>query len=212
MSDLDTFTTPNGESRIRGGEVVCPVVMGTVAWYLGKKASETMTHKWTVYVRGARGQDLSYCIKKVVFQLHSSFAVPLRPMEQQPFEVVEGGWGEFEIGIQLYFQDDCCEKPLELAHKLKLYTDDDRHPQQSSKKPVVSETYEELVFSEPTEAFWRRAGEQGSLPAPEPQLSCSAYVGAFNPQDDLRRIHNSRQRVAMMQGPLATQPSAAVAT
>jgi YEATS family len=106
-------------------------------------------------------------------------------MEQQPFEVVEGGWGEFEIGIQvrccsvcfpssaeanisrscqfsgcqiarsttfrsckmqvntpwwsamqLYFQDDCCEKPLELAHKLKLYTDDDRHPQQSSKKPV----------------------------------------------------------------------------
>lgn len=47
---------------------------------------------------------------------------------------------------------------------------------------VVSETYEELVFSEPTEAFWRRAGEQGSLPAPEPQLSCSAYVGAFNPQ------------------------------
>jgi hypothetical protein len=47
---------------------------------------------------------------------------------------------------------------------------------------VVSETYEELVFNEPTEAFWRRAGEQGSLPAPEPQLSCSAYVGAFNPQ------------------------------
>lgn len=38
--------------------------------------------------------------------------------------------------VQLYFQDDCCEKPLELAHKLKLYTDDDRHPQQSSKKPV----------------------------------------------------------------------------
>ena len=65
MSDLDTFTTPvrmcisagltrgsindgftmcitavlsqNGESRIRGGEVVCPIVMGTVAWYLGKK-------------------------------------------------------------------------------------------------------------------------------------------------------------------------------
>jgi hypothetical protein len=52
----------------------------------------------------------------------------------------------------------------------------------SSWLQVVSETYEELVFSEPTEAFWRRAGEQGSLPAPEPQLSCSAYVGAFNPQ------------------------------
>lgn len=41
------------------------------------------------------------------------------------------------LAAQLFFQDDCCEKPLELAHKLKLYTDDDaRHPQQSTKKPV----------------------------------------------------------------------------
>jgi YEATS family len=38
---------------------------------------------------------------QVVFQLHSSFAVPLRPVEHQPYEVVEGGWGEFEIGIQV---------------------------------------------------------------------------------------------------------------
>jgi YEATS family len=102
------YCTQNGESRIRGGEVVCPIVMGTVAWYLGKKvrkllrrlhtelcawrvclascggsqlmlricsqASETMTHKWTVYVRGARGQDLSYCIKKV--EVHLKLANP----------------------------------------------------------------------------------------------------------------------------------------
>lgn len=47
---------------------------------------------------------------------------------------------------------------------------------------VVSETYEELVFSEPTETFWRRVGERGVQPAPEPQLSCLANVSAFNPQ------------------------------
>lgn len=125
--------------------------------------------------------------------------------------------------MQLVFQDDCCEKPLELFHKLKLYEDAERM-QQSTKKPVrpephgrvamenpkfscqaihcikslmfvhgspethsaqvVSETYEELVFSEPAEAFWRRVGEhhQGNQPAPEPQLSCLANVSAFNPQ------------------------------
>lgn len=47
---------------------------------------------------------------------------------------------------------------------------------------MVSETYEELVFSEPAEQFWRRVNEQGPQPAPEPQLSCLAYVSAFNPQ------------------------------
>lgn len=40
-------------------------------------------------------------LMQVVFQLHSSFAVPLRHVEQQPFELTEAGWGEFEIGIQV---------------------------------------------------------------------------------------------------------------
>jgi len=37
--------------------------------------------------------------------------------------------------LQLVFQDDCCEKDLELIHKLKLYADNEQTPQ-STKKPV----------------------------------------------------------------------------
>lgn len=48
--------------------------------------------------------------------------------------------------------------PLKLLcryHHLKLYPDDDAGPP-SMKKPVVVETYDEIVFSEPSEAFIQR--------------------------------------------------------
>ena len=32
--------------------------------------------------------------------------MPTRPLEQQPFEVTESGWGEFEVVVRLVFSDD----------------------------------------------------------------------------------------------------------
>ena len=58
-----------------------------------------------VYVRGMECEDLSYFIRKVVFQLHPSFANPVRVVDRPPFEVTETGWGEFEVAIRIYFQD-----------------------------------------------------------------------------------------------------------
>ena len=49
------------------------IVHGSIAFYLGKKADERRTHRWTVYVRGVRNEDLSPIIKQVVFQLHPTF-------------------------------------------------------------------------------------------------------------------------------------------
>ena len=72
------------------------------------------SHKWTVYVRSANNEDLSVIVKRVVFQLHPSFQNPTRVVEQQPFELSESGWGEFEIAITLYFHSDVCEKRLDL--------------------------------------------------------------------------------------------------
>jgi transcription initiation factor IIF auxiliary subunit len=37
-----------------------------------------------------------------------------------PYEVVETGWGEFEVGIRIYFRDPS-EQPIDLFHQLKLY-------------------------------------------------------------------------------------------
>lgn len=40
-------------------------------------------------------------------------------------------------------------------HQLKLYPEEESGPQ-STKKPVVVETYDEIVFSDPSEAFVAR--------------------------------------------------------
>ncbi len=58
--------------------IVCPILYGSVASWLGKKADEASTHKWTVYVRGPSGEDLSCFVSEVCFTLHPSFAEPVR--------------------------------------------------------------------------------------------------------------------------------------
>ncbi|WOL01269.1 transcription initiation factor TFIID subunit 14b-like isoform X2 [Canna indica] len=141
--------------RLKDVEISFPIVHGTIAFWLGKKASEYNSHKWTVYVRGATNEDLGIIVKRAVFQLHPSFNNPTRVVESAPFELSESGWGEFEIAITLFFHSDACEKQLDLYHNLKLFPEEDAGPQ-STKKPVVTETYDEIVFSEPTEAFFAR--------------------------------------------------------
>lgn len=67
-------------SDVRQKNVVVykPVIYGSIATYLGRKAEETKTHKWSIFVRGADNEDLSYMISKVVITLHMSFANPVR--------------------------------------------------------------------------------------------------------------------------------------
>lgn len=64
--------------RIEGTTVACPFVYGSIAYWMGKKADEFATHKWTLYLRGPNMEDMSSFISKVVFTLHPSFAAPIR--------------------------------------------------------------------------------------------------------------------------------------
>ncbi|KAG6779587.1 hypothetical protein POTOM_015980 [Populus tomentosa] len=141
--------------KLKDVEISLPIVYGNIAFWLGKKANEYQSHKWTVYVRGATNEDLGVVIKRAVFQLHSSFNNPTRVIEAPPFELSEAGWGEFEIAITLYFHSDVCDKPLNLYHHLKLYPEDESGSL-SMKKPVVVESYDEIVFPEPSEGFLAR--------------------------------------------------------
>ncbi|CAB4290012.1 unnamed protein product [Prunus armeniaca] len=111
--------------KLKDVEISVPIVYGNISFWLGKKANEYQSHKWTVYVRGATNEDLGVVIKRAVFQLHSSFNNPTRVIESPPFELSECGWGEFEIAITLFFHSDVCDKPLNLFHHLKLYPEDE---------------------------------------------------------------------------------------
>ena len=150
-------------------ELVVPVAVGTAAFWLGKKADEFHSHRWTVYLRSPTGEDLSHLLSKVVFTLHQSFAQPTRTVTQPPFEVTETGWGEFDIGITLHLSEDAREPGVELQHLLKLYEDNPEAPQ-NVKRPVVSEFYEEIVIRQPTRELYERAKTHISRPAPSSPL------------------------------------------
>lgn len=158
------FGTP--EKRLNDAEVYVPIVYGTMAFWLGRKATETQSHKWTVYVRGATNEDLGVVIKRVEFRLHPSFNNPVRVVDSPPFELSESGWGEFEIGISLFFHSDVSEKKLNLFHHLKLYSESEPGPV-STKKPVVVENYDEIVFSNPSDQFIARVKTHPAVVVPK---------------------------------------------
>ena len=126
--------------------IVKPFVYGSVAINLGKKSKEEATHKWCVYVRGVNNENISNFIKSVQFTLHSTFPNNIRVITKWPFELYEMGWGEFDIKIKIELIDESV-KPIELTHALKFYNQP--HQSQSSKKPVVSENYDEIIFLNP---------------------------------------------------------------
>ncbi|CCX12301.1 Similar to Protein AF-9 homolog; acc. no. Q4WPM8 [Pyronema omphalodes CBS 100304] len=162
--------------RIKGISVFRPIVYGNSAQPVdpdnrprGMPADHT--HTWTVSFAGNDGQDITHFIKKVQFKLHAdSYANPVRTIEQPPFEVTESGWGEFEIPIKIFFHPESNEKPLTMFHYLKLHpyigTEAEMEQQRVQRKPITSYIYDELVFNEPTEAFYDVLTSKGNVRIP----------------------------------------------
>ncbi|XP_056690545.1 transcription initiation factor TFIID subunit 14b-like isoform X1 [Spinacia oleracea] len=155
----------NLSRRVKDVEISVPIVYGTIAFWLGRKVTESQSHRWTIYVRGGTNEDLSVVVKRVVFQLHPSFNNPIRVVDSPPFELSECGWGEFEIAISLYFHSDAGDRKLDVFHHLKLYPLEQNGPQ-STKKPVVMETYDEVVFPDPSEQFLARVQNHPAVVVP----------------------------------------------
>ncbi|KAJ4827469.1 hypothetical protein Tsubulata_006812 [Turnera subulata] len=162
-------------SRVKDVEITLPIVYGTIAFHLGPKATETETHKWTVYIRSPKNEDLGVVIKRVVFNLHKSFPKPVRVVDSPPFELSECGWGEFEIAMSVFFHSDACDKHLDLFHILRLYPQDEAHPP-SPKIPVVVETYDEIVFPDPTENFVARVWGHPAVNVPQLPVGLKLHV------------------------------------
>lgn len=118
----------------------------------GKKREEDgHTHQWTVYLKPYDNEDMAMYVKKVHFKLHESYANPNRILTKAPYEVTETGWGEFEVVIKIYFHDPT-ERPVTLYHILKLFQSPVVEGEVVDiKHGLVSESYEEIVFQEPTQ-------------------------------------------------------------
>lgn len=192
-----------GEKRLKGVSIPFPIVLGTVAVSLGKKATDNATHSWTVYARSPKEENLGAVVKKVTFKLHDSFTNPFRDVNAPPFELQEVGWGEFDLLVELHFHDDVQEPPLELLHSLRLGLDVHGNPQ---RRPYVHEIYHEIVFWEPTVELAERAKVAQSNPAPV--SSVAQYFGRFDPEADYQLVQAGRKRLAkhyaMLKAKLAT--------
>jgi YEATS domain-containing protein 4 len=145
-------------------EVSCPFVYGSIAVPLGKakKEDDSASHQWCIYIRSPNrngayaSNDLSLFIDKVVFSLHPSFPKPTRVVTSAPFEVVEFGWGEFEINIQIFFKDPAVSSIKLHPHMLQLHPfdyDPTAMPRIIHTDPIVSEQYEEVLINSPPPAF-----------------------------------------------------------
>lgn len=73
-------------------------------------------------------------------------------IEKPPFSIVRNGWGEFDINITIYFQD-VNEEPVTKIHGIRIFHHN-QNQRATLKKPVVNESYDEIVFNEPTEFFY----------------------------------------------------------
>lgn len=89
--------------------------------------------------------------------------------------MTETGWGEFEIQIKIYFVNEANEKPVTLFHFLKIrqYTglegltpEEQLIQQNNNPDPVYSIQYDEMVFNEPTEAFYEILQKKGDARLP----------------------------------------------
>lgn len=165
-----------------------PIVVGSMAFPLNKeeRVDDHHTHRWRVYVRGADMRDLSYVIRSVTFSLHPSFVDPVRDISSPPFEIAEFGWGEFEVGVKLFFHDDSI-KPVSFKHMLKLYAPAGVELPKGT--PVVSEVFDEVVFNVPSalseEALTRLlAGPTKILP----REGDDAYFAEHSPDADLAQL------------------------
>ena len=62
-------------------------VVGSIAQYLGKRADDSATHEWTVFIRAANpDEDISTYVKRVNFVLHPTLQPPTRRARPALFE------------------------------------------------------------------------------------------------------------------------------
>jgi len=176
---------PPAGKRVKGVQIFRPFVYGTTARPFNDTDNprpagvpSDHTHSWQVFVKGVEDTDIFYWLRRVQFKLHESIPNHLRTIDaetimkeneslsggksskkpQKAFVVNETGWGEFEITIKLYYDSKSGEKPQTLYHHLRLHPYGRNEIEKEAMRAtgeVTAWTYEEQVFNEPYEDFYK---------------------------------------------------------
>lgn len=95
------------------------------------------------------------------------------------------GWGEFEITARIYFIDPQ-EDSIDLTMNLRLFPDEDA--QLSTKTPVITEQKDDIIFADPSLAFYRCLLKGPVKEAPRTDFSATE-------EDEMMRIKRAHDHV-----------------
>ena len=168
--------------------VAFPIVYGSAAFKLERPADDGATYRWYFYVRGVGGQDVSPVVSKVVFMLHPTCAVPTPECTAYPFETTQTGWGEFNAAIDIHFALPGQPK-ITVLHSLRFYPEGASTPVLPN-GPVVSETYDEVVFRDPPADFTERL-RRVLASAPMPHILSKFWTPSFDEAAHLEAVNKA---------------------
>ncbi|KAI0217550.1 transcription factor TFIIF complex subunit Tfg3 [Massospora cicadina] len=101
------------------------IIVRTSSEQLNYKCSKTgnLMYRWKVAIfalddDGVPQSDLPF-ISHVEFLLHETFDKPRRFVQSSPFQIIEQGWGSFDLIIYLHFTDSA-HKPFKITHDLNF--------------------------------------------------------------------------------------------
>ncbi len=106
--------------------------------------------------------------------------------------MTETGWGSFEINIAIHPRDPQA-RPINIVHVLKLFHEGSAAQTVSSaEKPVVAETYDEIVFNDlPSDPSIRAALVKGPVMDPPPYPH-QEHLTLWSHETDLAAIKAAR--------------------
>ncbi|MEN2500486.1 MAG: hypothetical protein MHMPM18_004646, partial [Marteilia pararefringens] len=112
QQDHESPTINNDQSKIvnknesSAKKKIC-IEISHVSRNLPQSSSSSETHEWTVSLKPLTKfkEIFGASIKRVVFNLHSSFAHPARSFSKPPFKLTEKGWGSFYLRVDVIFKD-----------------------------------------------------------------------------------------------------------
>ncbi|TPX46714.1 hypothetical protein SeMB42_g03592 [Synchytrium endobioticum] len=102
------------------------IVVGNISQFIPSHkrdpGAKKFMFKWMVYVRGPPSDpNPTSFLKKVRFYLHPDYRPnDIVEITTPPFHLVQKGYGEFPIRVQLFFADEGRNQPLDIIHMLKL--------------------------------------------------------------------------------------------
>ncbi|KAG9253310.1 yeats family-domain-containing protein [Emericellopsis atlantica] len=154
--------------RVKLTQVRRPFIIGSTAVPFSDAnpkppgVAENHTHSWKVFVKGVEDTDITYWLRRVQFKLHESVPNHVRMVDGEPgkpFLVTDTGWGEFDVNVKLYYVNESGEKPQTTYHYLRLHpygrTEEEKQAMITEHGEVRSWAYEEQLFNEPFDAFYR---------------------------------------------------------